>query len=290
MSSLRSEPSGTGYLPRWPVTGDGVPPGAAAAGSLAEPAGDNSVTHDRLRVQVLGPVVIAGAAREPQPKQVELVVALALHPSPGLTGSALATMLGRDPDHPKPRDILRQLITRTRRRLGGPGDGRDYIRYQDGRYTLTSAWLDWAAFTALARRGSQASGRADLRAALSLVRGELFGGVYFWWLEETPTMLDSMRAAVTDTAALLAQLELSAGDPAASAWAARAGLAADPFSEPLWRAVMTAEAAAGNTAGMHRAWQRLCSAIADITPGGLPHPDTVALYQDLTRERVTERR
>jgi len=256
----------------------------------AEPAADGAGPRDRLRVQVLGPAVVTGAAQEPQPKQAELVIALALHTPPGLSGSALATMLGRDPDHPKPRDILRQLITRTRRRLGGLGDGGEYIRYQDGRYTLTGAWLDWAAFTALARRGGQAGGRAELRAALSLVRGELFGGVYFWWLEETPTMLDAMRAAVTDTAALLAQLELGAGDPAASAWAARAGLAADPLSEPLWRAVMAAEAAAGNTAGMHRAWQRLCSAIADITPGGLPHPDTVALYHELTRERVTGRR
>lgn len=264
-----------------------MPPGAGSAGSLAEPAGDGG---DRLRVQVLGPAVITGAAREPQPKQAELVIALALHTPPGLSGSALATMLGRDPDHPKPRDILRQLITRTRRRLGSLRDGEEYIRYQDGRYTLTGAWLDWAAFTALARSGSQASSRADLRAALSLVRGELFGGVYYWWLEETPTMLDAMRAAVTDTAALLAQLELSAGDPAASAWAARAGLSADPLSEPLWRAVMTAEAAAGNTTGMHRAWQRLCSAIADITPGGLPHPDTVTLYRELTRERVTGHR
>ena len=139
-----------------------MPLAARSAGRLAEPAEDDAVPRDRLRVQVLGPAVITGAAREPQPKQTELVVALALHTPPGLTGSALATMLGRDPDHPKPRDILRQLITRTRRRLGGPGDGRDYIRYQDGRYTLTGAWLDWAAFTALARRGGQDSSRASV--------------------------------------------------------------------------------------------------------------------------------
>jgi DNA-binding SARP family transcriptional activator len=120
------------------------------------------------------------------------------------------------------------------------------------------------------------------------VRGEPCDGAYFWWLEQTT--IDAMRAQVTDTAALLAQLELDAGDPAASARAARAGLAADPASEPLWRAVMTAEAAAGNTVGVHRAWRHLSAAIADFTPGGMPHPDTVALYRDLVRERVAQRR
>jgi DNA-binding SARP family transcriptional activator len=273
----------------WPPPRGGSPPGGSTAGLPGTPGAEGVIGDSPIQVRVLGPAVITGAVQEPQPKQAELVFALALYTPPGLTWSDLATKLGRDADHPKPPDILRQLITRTRRRLGGPGGGGNYITYHGlaRRYTLADVWLDWAAFTALAGRGRQAESRADLRAALDLVRGEPFDGVYFWWLEQAT--LDAMRAQVTDTAELLARLELGAGDPSASARAARAGLTADPAFEPLWRALMAAEAAAGNTVGVHRAWRHLRAAIADITPGGAPHPDTVALYRDLTRERAAGR-
>jgi DNA-binding SARP family transcriptional activator len=284
MSAFPVRSADTGIQPGWPP-----PRGSMLHGGLAgHPRAAGGDGDSPIQVRLLGPAVITGAAQEPQPKQAELVFALALHTPPGLTWSELATMLGRDPDHPKPPDILRQLITRTRRRLGGPGGGGNYIVYQARRYTLAEVWLDWAAFTALAARGRQAGSRADLRAALDLVRGEPCDGIYFWWLAQAA--LDTMRAQITDTAALLADLELAAGDAAAAARAARAGLTADPASEPLWRAVMTAEAAAGNSVGVHRAWRHLGAAIADITPGGRPHPDTIALYRALISERTAERR
>lgn len=251
-----------------------IPPG----GRVPAPLTPSSVSgrQPAIQIHLLGPAVISGPLQVPQAKQEELLYALALNMPAGVSGSKLATMLGRDPDHAKPRASLRQMITRTRRCLEAAG-GR--ISYAHGRYTLSGAWLDWADFLTLAHRGRQEGSRADLRAALELVRGEPCDEVFFWWLDAA--IIEAMRAEITDTAALLARLELS-DDPAGSARAARAGLAADPASEPLWRAVMAAEAAAGNAAGIHRAWHYLCAAIADISPGGAPHPDTIALYQHLT--------
>ena len=57
---------------------------------------------------------------------------------------------------------------------------------------------------------------------------------------------------------------------------------AEASAEQLWRAVMRAEHAAGNLAGVTEAWRRCLDAIEDIAPGGEPHPDTAALYRQLT--------
>jgi hypothetical protein len=45
---------------------------------------------------------------------------------------------------------------------------------------------------------------------------------------------------------------------------------------------MRAEQAAGNLAGVTEAWRRCLHAIEDIAPDGEPHPDTAALYRQLT--------
>ena len=82
-------------------------------------------------------------------------------------------------------------------------------------------------------------------------------------------------------AELLAELELAAGDPSAAARAARTGLAGDVAAEQLWRALMRAEHAAGNLAGVREAWSRCLDTMTDIAADGEPHPDTAALYQQL---------
>jgi DNA-binding SARP family transcriptional activator len=233
---------------------------------------------DRLDVQILGPLVIAGAAEQLQPKQAELVLALALAAPAGLSNSALRGMLGADPDHPKPSDAVRQIITRARRRLGRASDGQELIMHAgNGQYLLhAEASLDWSRFRQLTR-----SGRADdLRAALALVRGQPFTGSYFWWIDIP--LIETVRADIVDAAETLAEFELLAGAPRAAARAARAGLAAEPSAEQLWRAIMRAEHAGGNQAGVTEAWRSCLDAIEDIAPDGEPHPDTAALYRQLT--------
>ncbi len=234
-----------------------------------------------LQIRILGPFAITGAREQLQPKQAELVLALALAAPAGLSNSALCAMLGSDPDHPKPADAVRQIITRTRRRLGPARDGQEYIVHAgNGHYVLhPDAELDWSRFRELS-----ASGRADdLRAAVSLIGGQPFIGSYFWWIDVP--LIETVRAELIDAADALAEFELAAGSPRASGRAARAGLLAEPSAEQLWRAVMQAEHAAGSLAGVTEAWRRCLDAIEDIAPDGEPHADTVALYRKLTTSR-----
>jgi DNA-binding SARP family transcriptional activator len=252
---------------------------AAPFGDVAgRPPGTSAGAEQGLQIRILGPLVIAGAAQQLQPKQAELVLALALAAPAGLSNSALCAMLGADPDHPKPADAVRQVITRTRRRLGLARDGQEYIVHAgNGQYVLhPDATLDWSRFRELL-----ASGRADdLRAAVSLIGGQPFSGSYFWWVDIP--LIETVRAELVDAADTLAEFELAAGSPRASGRAARAGLLAEPSAEQLWRAVMRAEHAAGNLAGVTEAWRRCLDAIGDIAPDGEPHPDTAALYRQLT--------
>ena len=236
-----------------------------------------------LSVNVLGPFEVLGSAEPLQPKQAELLLALALHAPVGLSNSALCGLLGADADHPRPPDSVRQLITRTRRRLGQAADDQEYIIHLgSGIYVLhDGVRLDWADFSTLARPGRADRTAPDLRAALELVRGQPFAECYHWWIDIA--LFETMRAEIVDTADLLAQLELAAGDPQAARRAARIGLSAESAAEQLWRAVMRAEHEAGNPQGVTEAWTSCLDAIAEIAPGGEPHPDTERLFHQLSR-------
>ena len=247
----------------------------------AEPAGPPEPAGATLRVGVLGTFTVNGAPAALLPAQSQLVLALALNGSGGLSNQQLCYLLGADPDHPKPTDSLRQLIVRTRRQLGHAPDGREWIEHLGaGQYALhPDARFDWAEFEASSERGLRAQDLRYLRDALALIRGQPFTGCYHWWLDLAFT--ETVRAQIVDTAEMLAGLELVAGDPAAAARAARTGLAGDATAEQLWRALMRAEYAAGNLSGVREAWSRCLDAISDIAPDGEPHPDTMALYHQL---------
>lgn len=267
---------------RWPVA-PAEPELPADPG--AEPQSDPQHATGHLKVKILGPFSIDGSAEQLHPKPAELVLALALAAPSGLPNSALCSILGADPDHPKPPDAIRQLIMRTRRRLGHADDGREYIIHTgNGSYALhPDVALDWSEF-----RDLVASGRTDdLRAAMSLIRGQPFNGSYFWWIDIP--LLETVRAEVVDAAETLAEREMAAGSARGAARAARAGLAAEAAAEQLWRILMRAEHAAGNLAGVTEAWRRCLDAIADIAPDGEPHPDTAALYHQLTQRRLPVR-
>ncbi len=258
--------------------GSGAEADASQAGAAAAPARTGP-----LRIGILGSFTINGASGSLLPAQSQLILALALNGPVGLSNPQLGYLLGADPDHPKPSDSLRQLIARTRRQLGhAPGGGEWIVHLGGGQYSLhPDARFDWTDFSALAERGLAGRDRGDLREALTLVRGQPFTGCYHWWLDLA--FVETVRAQIVDAAEQLAGLELAAGDPAASARAARAGLAGDVAAEQLWRALMRAEHEAGNRSGVREAWQHCLGVIADIAPDGEPHPDTASLYQELLR-------
>jgi DNA-binding SARP family transcriptional activator len=259
------------------------PPGQDRDGQHRDGLGRDAV----LRVGVLGTFTINGSPAALLPAQSQLVLALAMNGPGGLSNQQLCYLLGADPDHPKPTDSLRQLIVRTRRQLGRAPGGREWIEHLgSGQYALhPDAKFDWAEFEERSGRGLRGQDPQQLRDALSLIRGQPFTGCYHWWLDLAFT--ESVRAQIVDTAEALAGLELSA-DPAASARAARTGLAGDATAEQLWRALMRAEYAAGNLSGVRDAWSRCMDAIADIAPDGEPHPETAALYHKLVSGKQSQ--
>jgi two-component SAPR family response regulator len=147
--------------------------------------------------------------------------------------------------------------------------------------------LDWVRFQTLVDQAIDRGkdGIAELRRALELVRGRPLEGCYHWWIEAA--LLETMRATIVDAAELLAELELAAGSSAGAGRAARKGLIADPAAEQLWRMVMRAEHAAGNSAGVHDAWSGCLRELEAFEADLEPHPDTVALYRTLIGKPAT---
>lgn len=279
--------SRTGHESAWTgddvlSAGDGAP--EPAAGLPAVPEADTPALAS-LRIGVLGTFTINGAPPALQPDQNQLILALALNGRAGLPDDRLCHLLGADPDNPMSGSTLRELVARTRQQLGKAADGREWIDDPGGQYALhPDARFDWADFTMRASLGMSSRDAAPLRQAMRLLRGQPFTGCHHWWLDSAFT--EPVQAQITGAAAMLAELELAAGDSSASGRAARAGLACDPAAEKLWRALMRAEHAAGNPSGVREAWDRCLEAIADIAPGGQPQPETAALYQQLTRENA----
>ena len=261
--------------PQGGVAGE-VRPEPPEAAEAAPPAVEES-----LRIGVLGTFTINGQPGALLPAQSQLVLALALNGTSGLSNSQLCYLLGADPDRPKPSDSLRQLIVRTRRQLGRAPDRREWIEHLGGgQYALhPAARFDWHEFDALATEGMRSRDAHRLRRALGLIRGRPFTSCYYWWLDLALT--ETVRAQIVDAADVLAALELAGGDPAAAARAARTGLAGDAGAEQLWRALMRAEHAAGNLSGVREAWSRCLDAISEIAPDGEPHPGTAAVYREL---------
>jgi DNA-binding SARP family transcriptional activator len=235
-----------------------------------------------LLIGILGTFTINGVPAALKPAQGQLLLSLALNGDEGLSSARMCDLLGPDPDHPKPGDSLRQLIVRTRRQLGRPSDGREWIEHRGGGwYALhPEARFDWADFDELSERGTRESDRALLSEALALVRGEPFRDCDWWWLDQA--FLRAVQAQIAETALALAELELVAGDGRASAQAARVGLDIDPADERLWRALMRAEHDAGRPTGVEEAWNACLAVLADIALDGRPHQDTAALHRELT--------
>ncbi|MFF4128308.1 BTAD domain-containing putative transcriptional regulator [Microbispora rosea] len=258
--------------------------GEPAQSEAAEPESQRDEAMEVVQVSILGPLEITGTVADLQPKMAELVLALTLAGPSGLRNVQLAAMMGPDPDTPKPSDQLRQLITRTRGKLGKAPDSQARILCDSAYVYRTHAiTLDWTRFQELADRGAKRNSTTNLWDALALVRGPVLDGCYHWWLE-TP-VIENIRAEIVDAADLLAELELDAGRPDRSARAARQGLASDPYAEQLWRALMRAEYEAGNMSRVHEAWKACLKAVAEVSADGDPHPETAALYRRLAAAR-----
>ena len=243
-----------------------------------------------VEVRVLGPVEVAGAADFVTAKAEELVVYLALHRN-AVDIDTLHEVLW--PGQAPSAGRLHTTVYRARQALGEAPNATPYLpKANQGRYRLSSeVGSDLARFHEhLSRaRSDPAHPAQELRAALELVRGQPLSATsadYAWATNE----VHAIEQDISDAAHRLAELYLEQDQPEEARWAAERGLLADPYSELLYRDLMLAAAAVGNTTEIHATMQRLRQ-ISDFDAAAndaddLLDPATTQLFATLTRQRA----
>jgi DNA-binding SARP family transcriptional activator len=270
---------------------------AAAAVERTTPTPPFNDDPFELEVRLLGPIDISGLA-EPmsRPKSTELTAFLALHPN-GVTDDRLKAMIW--PDGSPAPNAFNTIVSLTRGKLGRASDGSHHFPHYQAAGQLyrlgdrvTTDIARFQARVAHAQRCTPSDAIATLRSALELVRGQPFQAArgYEWAFSEG--LVGHCEAMVADAAHQLAELYLELNDPISASWAATQGLQASPGNEALYRDRMLAYDLAGNPAGVERVMQELCDVVEAVEPYDTLHPDTLALYEQLTHRarRPTESR
>lgn len=241
-----------------------------------------------LWVRVLGPVEVDWPGKPPRPRSAELVVYLATHDERPVPGDRLRVALWPGDEEVAGATLL-STVSRARGALGEDHQGLPHLPDAEGGcYRLRpGVGCDWQRFrnlTAQARHAADAEATELLREALGLVRGVPFAdppkGAYGWALAELVSIIE---VTVAEAAERLGDLALAAGDAELAVWSARQGLLACPGREALYQLIMRAFDLAGDPDGVEAAWRELRRAVRAIDPLEEPRPDTVALYESLTR-------
>lgn len=247
-------------------------------------------------VKVLGAVdveVTSGVTMQPshQRQATELVAFLALHP--GATGADISAAMwpGRAPN----LQTRRSAVSRARRWLGVDADGRNHLPLVVGSeedaadgdgYRLRGVTTDWAQFLELVGDNAATAPLADLKAALSLVRGRPFAdakATKYVWAEAD---MQEMLAAIVDVAHEVARRALQTGDTATARQAAAVGRLVDAADERVWRDGIRAEWAAGRADDATRLVSQLQDLLADLETEA--EPETEELFAEV--HKLTTRR
>lgn len=239
----------------------------------------------QVRVRVLGPVEITGAAREfTRAWAIELIVYLAVHPG-GVSNEQWATALW--PEKAMAPASLHSTASAARRSLGTATSGEDHLPRARGRLSLgPHVKTDWDRFVTLSRSPRP----DDWRMALRLVSGRPFDGLRSpdWVVLEG--ILATVEAGIVDLACRYAQHCLAEVDAPGAEWSARQGLRVSPYDERLYRILMLAADVAGNPAGVESIMSELVQLVAeDVEPFDAVHPETLALYRRLSRRSFASR-
>jgi nucleoid-associated protein YgaU len=238
----------------------------------------------KVEVRVLGAVEIVGSN---QPldggKPAEIVAYLATHPG-GIDGDRLRTALWPATKIPAQKTFA-NTISNTRQRLGA----RHFPHATNDLYQLGPAvTTDLARLEAMvryARRQDDATVIPILQAALELVRGLPFTTAHGFNWAQPEGLVAHAEALVVEAAHRMATLCMEHDDPASADWAARQGLLASPGNEALFRDRMAAANAAGNPAGVEAVMEELCEAIEAGNPFDTLHPETLAMYEKLSKRQ-----
>lgn len=241
-----------------------------------------------VEVRVLGPVEVHGVDVINRRRTVELITYLALHPG-GVSADRLKTAIW--PEAEPTQGTFNVTVHRARSALGIDKDGNHHLPHavtNGGNYSVgPHVAVDLARFNSLVRRARSSHDEAVeadlLRAAIGLLRGQVFEGVRCYEWAFTEAIVTEAEATISDAAHRLAQLELAQGHADAATWAATQGLKAVPGSEPLFRDRMEAAHLNGDPAAVDRIVDELCRYIETLEPLDDLHPDTIKLWRRIGR-------
>lgn len=237
-------------------------------------------------VRLLGRVEVTGPGpMEPDRRALatEVVAYLAAHPE-GVHPTVLGSVIW-------PRGVSRTVrdatVSRVGAWLGNDELGRpNLVAEMGGRLRLGSqVRVDWQVLRGLVARAARASDpgrKAELLGqALDQVHGPLLHGresIRYSWLAGDD-LESEVDARVADAAHELADLRLVAGDAAGAVRAARAGLLLATDDATLWRDLLRATHATGDTDAVRAAVEEM-RARASGAIGGLP-AETEALVEEV---------
>lgn len=214
--------------------------------ALAHPTSVPSAPAPRVRV--LGDVSIDGT-RGQRPglarRAREVITYLALNPG----GSEVAFTEAIFPGQAgglKVRKNRNEYMRVARKWVGWADDGHPFVcMVPQGGYALSGVGVDWIDFQQLTGDDITAACTADLRAALSLVRGRPLSGLeeqrWDWAMPIKTAMVD----AVVKVSREVTSRGLRDGDLSAAAAAAEIGVMVAPWDEGLWDAAETVAHATG---------------------------------------------
>ncbi|MGW6564946.1 LysM peptidoglycan-binding domain-containing protein [Streptomyces sp. NPDC054975] len=242
----------------------------AAGPATAAEIPDIDFPDDRPLVKILGSVEVTGARgtvdSNRHTRALELAAFLVLHP--GATAPQVDEVLS-------PRGGLTNPKTRNtrlrdvRRWLGLDDEGEPFFRrmtkHADG-HRLVGVECDWIQFQLLhdiALQVPRPQGVVLLHRALDLVRGRPFSGVsstYYSWAEP---IVEDINDMVVNSASMLANWYLEAGNGRGALWAAGRGLEVAREREELWRHRFRALALLGDRSGLGDAIRRLETLLVD---------------------------
>ena len=236
-----------------------------------------------VQVQVLGPVLVLGAATPLTAKSTELVVYLACHPE-GIHEERIKAALWPT-RAPRPQTWLNR-VSITRNGLGRSAPGAPLLHRFDQHVGRLDPSVQTDVDTLVAAR-SQAEHQATTDAtatladALELVRGRPFDVATGYEWAFTELHVAHAERVVVDVAHDLAGLALTLGDWRRTLWASDVGLRACPASELLYQDRMRASAAGGDRRGVESAMRDLRRVLATTDSSDVPSRDTVELYEFL---------
>ncbi|WP_231335277.1 bacterial transcriptional activator domain-containing protein [Actinomadura graeca] len=256
---------------------------------LPEPAGGAeppTAQQSSADIRLLGPIEIEAPGPMDESRRAlctEVLVYLAAHPNgvhPTVLGGAIW-----------PRGVTAGIrdacVARVSDWLGRDARGRPNLYYDDrGRIRLGSeVRVDLAVFRWLVWRSAAepASEAAYMSYALDLVRGPLLADRprgHYAWLASHDLEYEA-AARVVDVAHRLVLLRLEEGDARGAVGAARAGLRLAPEDEGLWRDLLRAAHATGDTAQVQAVAGELRGRIARDPLLDRLQPETEALMEEL---------